>query len=907
MSAQREQTVFLKWRSVLLGAFFMGYLLMGYLLATIPAAVAEGCGTIAYLSSTEATIADCENPFSATTDTPDSFLIIDDQEVRAGDEVEVVDEASEVAVVTGSFVTFDSLFVHTDEGYRELYDEVLPEKVVTPAFIEAELAAYFAGYEAEVLQLYKEALLSGGPDILTPAQEDELITFILSTGLFEEAEYPLLPELTPGTYTALFSGGVPCLTKRPSSSFWETFFSHVVPVAHAQCGPSDRIIETITFTITLATPEPEGAASVIFLPGIQASRLYTSSLFGEDRLWEPNFLFDRDTKKLAMDETGTSITEIYTRDAMSYISDDPAQSVYGSFITQMEELVSDGTMVAFETYAYDWRYDIYDLIDNGTPYESETRYLTELLEELALDSHTGQVTIIGHSNGGLLGKALLSELEANGNSDLVDNFIMIGTPQLGTPEAIGGLLHGFDQGIKAFDDLVPVVTEATAREVTANMPGAYNLLPGALYLELADTPVLTFRGGAATEPIITAYGAELSTQAELDDFLTDAASVRGAPRETSDAIALSNTLLADARSTRLKQDTWQAPASVAVHTIVGTGRNTVRGFTYEPISEVLCQRLTSACIPVEEYKPIPLFSTAGDETVMAISAMGAAELEQDHYYVDLQRIEENKEEFYFHYNLTEAPSIQQLVTGLITGTSSSDEFISRTRGEEQETAQLLFGTHSPVYLYLEDAAGRKTGQLSRDDRRLEIPGTNFFTLASSSYIIAPKDGDYTVHINAYDRGGVTLTLHEVGEGSQPLLHKVPVSSITGSTTITLRYKSNELSPLTVDEDGDTLPDYEVQLDGTITEETADPEASEDEDEVEVDEPLVPEEVKTTAAARSQSSARFRIRSDVPASIVAGMATTTAPARTSEHTLELQVRLLEAKLRLLQLLVLQNSK
>ena len=101
--------------------------------------------------------------------------------------------------------------------------------------------------------------------------------------------------------------------------------------------------------------------------------------------------------------------------------------------------------------------------------------------------------IIAHSNGGLLAKALLTELKNRNIENKVDRVIFIGTPQLGTPKAIGTILHGYDQT----DSLGGIVTNAhTAREVINNMPGAYGLLPSEGYFMNSTEPVVSFENSS---------------------------------------------------------------------------------------------------------------------------------------------------------------------------------------------------------------------------------------------------------------------------------------------------------------------------------------------------------------------------------------------------------------------------
>ncbi|GEM_PF-6803657 len=95
----------------------------------------------------------------------------------------------------------------------------------------------------------------------------------------------------------------------------------------------------------------------------------------------------------------------------------------------------------------------------------------------------------------------------------------------------------------------------------------------------------------------------------------------------------------------------------------------------------------------------------------------------------------------------------------------------------------------------------------------EIPNTEWFTHARSSYVIVPIDLDYTVHISGYADGTMTFTSHQITNTEQTLQHKVPVNSITGSTTVTIEYASQSFAPLAVDEDGDGGFEYQLTLTG----------------------------------------------------------------------------------------------
>jgi pimeloyl-ACP methyl ester carboxylesterase len=622
-----------------------------------------------------------------------------------------------------------------------------------------------------------------------------------------------------GTYTVVlteFFAGPPVLVR-----WWQPLVDVLAvrpATAHAAAGD----VTAITFTVVAPEiePEPTGPSSVLFLPGFQSSRLYTKESDGTEKLlWEPDSVNDdADILRLAMDESGESIADVYVRDVIDYApqTGKSEDAIYGEFITFLDNLVATGTIQSYESFAYDWRYDVYDIVANGVQYENERRYLNALVETLAADSFTGQVTIVAHSNGGLLGKALIDELERQGREDLIDSFIMVGTPQLGTPKAIGSLLHGTDQGL-SFDIFLglslPIISDAAVREAARNMPGAYGLLPGQTYFDTANDIVAIFDTSDATEPWRSRYGNTLNTQAELDDFLLSSDNNRANVlyQSTNEAIVANETVLTKARANRSVQDGWTPPNGIETTSIVGTGRNTISGFWYESFQDQICDESTAGCVDVDIYKPVPIISQRGDQTVMSVSAAGVVD-DIEVRYVDVASLRSIERDNLQHKNLTESVTIQTVIANLLLGTTSLPEFTSTTE-PEYEDQQLLLGLHSPVYLYIEDALGRRTGQLDAETVAREIPEVEWFRHASSSYITVPLELEYTVYINGYDEGFTTFTSHTITKEGQSLQHKLPIGVVTASTSVTISYANERFAPLAVDKDGDGVVEYQLTLAG----------------------------------------------------------------------------------------------
>ena len=330
------------------------------------------------------------------------------------------------------------------------------------------------------------------------------------------------------------------------------------------------------YGITKVTPPTcisDCFSNVLFLPGLEASRLYLDENGSENQLWEPNR--NLDVEKLFLNEDGTSKNSgIYTMDIIKETNTPVSmgmlgQNIYKSFSAMMEGLVADKKINRWESYAYDWRQSVQDIVDNGTQYSHDKLSLIALLETLVETSKTGKVTIIAHSNGGLLAKALLvklQEMKTAGTSDLLDKvdvLILVAVPQIGTASAVPAMLNGYDQA-----KLGGLLVSATnARELGRNMPSAYGLLPSSAYLNRVSASPLTFADNQIPSGVTTSfvqhYGDVIDSYLEYKDFLFGGDG-RKQPEivDTLSPIVLSLTLFNEAETLHNKIDKWIPPAGL---------------------------------------------------------------------------------------------------------------------------------------------------------------------------------------------------------------------------------------------------------------------------------------------------------------------------------------------------------
>lgn len=580
-------------------------------------------------------------------------------------------------------------------------------------------------------------------------------------------------------------------------------------------------------------PVPTGNSNVLFLPGLEASRLYVEkTVLGlpvEDQLWEPNR--NTDVEDLYLDANGVSLNSaIYTQDVIDE-SNTPTpsglvgQNIYKSFLDMLEEMVDDGDIAKWRAFAYDWRMSPQDVVDTPQKYPGGHEIsLVTTVQELASSSDNGKVTIVAHSNGGLVAKALLKKLsddKAAGISNLIDSvdvLILVASPQLGTPVAIPALLHGYDQRI-AFGWLMD---EVHARELGRNMPGGYGLLPSEKYMQETEFAPVTFTDAGFTSgligPLVSAYGSTTDSFAELQSFLSGQ---EGRPQPAvADILApikLSTGLLAEADALHDAIDNWTPPETLRVIQIAGWGIDTLAGFEYVPKFE--CVAATgggSGCTPQYILDPRPIFTADGDKTVVTPSALG---MEGEKWWVDLpkhnrelRRLRRNRihkdmleiEEIIDHIKLSlkkETPILNNILTNVVPIDSEN---------------RLRLSVHSPVTLEAYDMDGNHTGKVcpsTSDFCYIEenIPNSSYMEFGKGKYLNVPEDQLKNVKLMGTGIGTFTYESEKVlpdGTAIKTSYTDIPVTSQT-IAEVTQNTATGQ-PELKVDVNGDGTNDITVQ-------------------------------------------------------------------------------------------------
>ncbi len=464
----------------------------------------------------------------------------------------------------------------------------------------------------------------------------------------------------------------------------------------------------------VGTTTIECCSSVLFLPGLEGSRLFRNpiaSVYRVDKLWEPNW--SQDVKQLFLDENGKSINkDIYSGSPIDKALG--VVDVYSKFMKSMDSLVKDSVINDWKSFGYDWRKPINEVVAGAENRGTITESLVKTLENLADRSRTGKVTLIAHSNGGLVAKYLVKTLVDMGKSNLIDKVISVAVPYLGTPQSIASILYGDGQSIGGGI----VVGQSTMKDLGINMPSAYSLLPSAEYFNKIFMPTIAYASSS------------VDSSAEQSEFLINK--------------NINKSLLMAANVLHLALDKFAWPAHIARWAIVGWNKDTLSGLVYKNISAFSKKE-----------------SNMGDDTVLAPSAAYEAGTVASG---DIRDISKQEKKYIAHFNILEASSTQKVVKDMIAKNPSDKPFDLPQGfgwGEpdySKETTSIVISTHSPVEMHIYDEEGNHTGKIPTPatDEPVEEGFLYFFeeSISGSSFDIIQTDdpNDYQTTIRLPDEG-----------------------------------------------------------------------------------------------------------------------------------------------------------
>lgn len=545
-------------------------------------------------------------------------------------------------------------------------------------------------------------------------------------------------------------------------------------------------------------------SNVLFLPGFQGSVLK----MGDDKLWPPTlYQLDQDLAKLRLQPDGSSLSGIVTAGVTNTFYTFP---VYRDFTSFMDGIATgtDALINEWLPLAYDWRFAPERILEDGIATDAGIVDVVSRVEEFAARSRTGKVTIVAHSNGGLLGKALIKKLEDEGKGDLIDAFVLVASPQLGTPKAVAGLLHGEGQDIAW--KIFTFVNKADARKLGYDLESAYDLLPSRAYFDaVIDPPVILDSLTPFTKPWRDEWGFVLNTPEELTAFMTGQAVARERPAEDDTATpeVLRPELVAAADGFHETYDDYEIPTHIRVVQIAGWGLPTIKNVEYTEIHGNLAYVVDT--------------TVEGDGTVVYPSAtMNDSET----LFVNLDTYTGPGRTQYEHINILSALPVQDVIRYVIHGTDIEEsDYLHRDKPTPLDGAdKLLVRTHSPVLLGVTDEVGNFTGIDPAQDPATGvlftsqgIPGSTFFTFGESQYAYLPREGTYSFVLAGTGEGPTTVEIASVTGDTTVEISSFTDIPTTQNTSIEFSVASDtpETVIMAVDSDGDGSSDALYAPDG----------------------------------------------------------------------------------------------
>ncbi len=565
-------------------------------------------------------------------------------------------------------------------------------------------------------------------------------------------------------------------------------------------GEGDKITDLINFD-PWKTKDPDKinlcCSNVIFIPGIEASRLYS----GSNTLWEPNRNID--VVKLYLNEKGQSInSSVYTKDIidLAFGNKFNIAKVYKSFIAMMNGVVAENYINSWLPFPYDWRMSVEDIVYGNTKLATTTVSLIDSVIKLSNNSKNGKVTIIAHSNGGLVTKMLSKALDDMGKLDLIDQVITVGTPELGTSLAIPAILHGYQQSIlNGF-----LVSESVARNLSKNSLGALGLLPSKTFFDKNSFDLIIDNYSIKQRSINNYNG--------FIDFLINNNFSKATTSDTSIPIVLNKNLLQKVESIHSSIDNWHFPSTTRLTKLLGWGLPTTRALYYE--RDKHCKNKDKSKCKID-YNTI--LSSSGDGTVLTSSAndLNLAT------FINLKKINNSTKDNIEHFNLLESNEILGEIKNKIINSEYNinyGDYFSKTEPVDNDK-WLTIKIYSPIDIHLYDNLGRHTGIIHDSDPskgkfhyEKNIPLSYYADFGNVKMVSVPFDKDYEIVLEGSGNGVFTLDA-EVSQHNQIIgttsFEEIPVTpSLNAELLIsssTLNFASS--TQLLIDSDGDGVTEY----------------------------------------------------------------------------------------------------
>ena len=519
---------------------------------------------------------------------------------------------------------------------------------------------------------------------------------------------------------------------------------------------------------TSTIPTSTAKEPVVIIPGILGSHLAKRS--DRSEVWpnaETMLLSSSDSylNDLTLRSDGSEFpgNELYASDIMRTVTTSIpffSQKFYAPLI---ESLVASGYHEGIDLFIepYDWRLDI----------ASSSASLDSVLRKAISASPSGKINIIAHSMGALLMKEYATH---STDTAFIDKLILVAPPQLGAPQMFKVLQYGDDLGFHVGP--LELLNPEEVKNITENMPGAYELLPSRKYAAITGGYMIDNRNGK-------------HMTLDFDDtnnFLTTSAHQGASSKNIM--------LLAQADRLHAAQDDSLFPTDS----------------TYEIAG---CQDpSTISQFVLQDGGGVDIMRTSGDGTVPIASAMNLANDHRTYFSLysengaDHIGLIRNAEPLALIDAILNNATSSLALAPLGMSTSTEDCYEGRTPTSHRETTIEVI-TEGPVILDAHDTQGNITNATESD-----IPGSTYTSIGNLSALMLPASDTYRIAAKTNATGTLTFKMraydtaaHLVGLATYIGI-PIPASS-TITTTITpanATFDTIEAPSLSLMKDGESI-------------------------------------------------------------------------------------------------------
>lgn len=371
------------------------------------------------------------------------------------------------------------------------------------------------------------------------------------------------------------------------------------------------------------------------------------------------------------------------------------------------------------TFPYDWRYGVSGEYTDGT---TNVDLLKDKINSILAQTGASKVDVVAHSMGGLIVKKYVME---NTATQKINKAVLVGVPNLGAPEAIKTLIQGDNMGI-------PFLNDAEVKKISANMPGAYDLLPSQAYyskvgsfVETVDMPNIFDPNWQFGTPAVVK---NLNYQ-EFENYLTQDKNLNNQAFNNSEALRSQTFDDYDVRT-----------AGVNIFSINGCKTATMSNITQIKDTNIFGKETIS-------YKNVKFI--VGDGTVPITSASNLP-IDQVNKYYSLTAD---------HGKMPSQDGVRQQIVNLISGNNLAvDSSLITQDATKCQLNGKVIGVFSPVDIFVQDQFGNRLGLAEDKSIINEIPGANFEILGEHKFLFLPTDAGQTYITSLTGTGSGTYTI-----------------------------------------------------------------------------------------------------------------------------------------------------